>query len=180
MAGEVQVSIESERTSSGRVCRRLLAEAPGLFHADPRATRVEIVGSQIGPLGATEAGHLRRVTGTLAWHVRRRWYREDEVVLGEVDTIPLAAHADVPAHLDSLPDLVRAMGGQPVHWEEVALDVVAAQPWSAELCAVDRWTPLLSVKLTGVAGSGRALYHAVQLHPPGTFQATILFSRTGH
>jgi len=180
MAGDVQVSIESERAASGRVCRRLLAEPPGLFRADPRTIRVEVVECEVGTLGATEAGYLRRAIGTRAWHLRRRWYRDGEVVLGEVDTIPLVARADVPAHRVSLHDLVRAMGGHPVRWERVALDVVAAEPWSAELCAVDRYTPLLSVGLTGVAGSGRVLYHAVQLHPPGTFQATVLFNRSSH
>jgi hypothetical protein len=101
--------------------------------------------------------------------VRRRWYGDDEVVVGVVDTVPLAAGQEPPPSGAPPAEVSEAELGEPVEWEMVKPDAVAADESLSELCAVAVGHPLLALDLLGVARSGRLLYHALEYYVPGVF-----------
>jgi len=134
-----------------------------------RVPRVEVVNSTISALEEPEATRLGRPVSSWVWQLRRRWYGDDEVVVGVVDTIPLHEGQEPPPSGTPPTEVSEAELGEAVEWEMVKPDAVAADEPLSELCAVAVGHPLLALDVLGVARSGRLLYHALEYYVPGIF-----------
>jgi Transcriptional regulators len=137
---------------------------------------VEVISRLEVPLPAATAAMLMRTAGSRAAQVVKRWRADGAVAMLASDLLPLPDGAAVESLGDSIYETAQRLWGESITWEVTTPSAELLSPADAGLFERDPGIPVLTLDIVGIGTSGRRLFHAREIHDPGTVSYSLLRS----